>query len=79
MYCSKRWDLIPNLVAIVKHHLEFKQQTLAEITRLRSQVMSRGVSAEQRLTLENQISRTMGNIDVFYSLERVFSGLAADD
>ena len=79
MYCSKRWDLIPNLVAIVKHHLEFKQQTLAEITRLRSQVMSRGVSAEQRLTLENQISRTMGNIDVFYSLERVFSRLAADD
>ena len=76
---KKRWDLIPNLVAIVKHHLEFKQQTLAEITRLRSQVMSRGVSAEQRLTLENQISRTMGNIDVFYSLERVFSRLAADD
>ncbi len=46
----------------MKHHLEFEQQTLAEITRLRSQVMSGGVSAEQRLTLENQISRTMGNI-----------------
>lgn len=59
---KKRWDLIPNLVAVVKHHLEFEQQTLAEITRLRSQVMSGGVSAEQRLTLENQISRTMGNI-----------------
>lgn len=59
---KKRWDLIPNLVAVVKNHMEFEQQTLAEVTRLRSQVMSGGVSAEQRLTLENQISRSMGNI-----------------
>ncbi len=59
---KKRWDLIPNLVAVVKHHLEFEQQTLAEITRLRSQVMKSEVGSEQRLTLENQISRTMGNI-----------------
>lgn len=59
---KKRWDLIPNLVAVVKNHLEFEQQTLAEVTRLRSQVMSGEVSTEQRLTLENQISRSMGNI-----------------
>ncbi|MEO0927538.1 MAG: LemA family protein [Cyanobacteria bacterium J06643_13] len=59
---KKRWDLIPNLVAVVKNHMEFEQQTLAEITRLRSQVMSGGVSNEQRLTLENQITRTMGNV-----------------
>ena len=59
---KKRWDLIPNLVAVVKNHMQFEQQTLAEITRLRSQVMSGNVSNEQRLTLENQISRTMGNV-----------------
>jgi LemA protein len=59
---KKRWDLIPNLVAVVKSHMQFEQQTLAEITRLRSQVMSRGISDDQRLTFENQISRTMGNI-----------------
>ena len=59
---KKRWDLIPNLVAVVKSHMQFEQQTLAEITRLRSQVMSGGISDDQRLTLENQISRTMGNI-----------------
>ncbi|MEO1340922.1 MAG: LemA family protein [Cyanobacteria bacterium J06635_13] len=59
---KKRWNLIPNLVAVVKNHMEFEQQTLAEITRLRSQVMSGGVSNEQRLTLENQITRTMGNV-----------------
>lgn len=59
---KKRWDLIPNLVAVVKKYLEFEQQTLAEITRLRSQVMSGNVSPEQRLTLENQISRSMANV-----------------
>lgn len=59
---KKRWDLIPNLVAVVKHQMEFEQQTLVEVTRLRSQVMSGEVNAEQRLTLENQISRSMGNI-----------------
>ena len=59
---QKRWDLIPNLVAVVKHHMDFEQQTLAEITRLRSQVIRGEVIAEQRLTLENQISRSMGNL-----------------
>ena len=59
---KKRWDLIPNLVSVVKHHMKFEQQTLAEITRLRSRVMSNEVSEGERLNLENQISRTMGNI-----------------
>jgi len=59
---KKRWDLIPNLVSVVKKHMQFEQQTLAEITRLRSQVMSGNISDEQRLTLENQISRSMGNV-----------------
>ncbi|MEL6927231.1 MAG: LemA family protein [Cyanobacteria bacterium J06600_6] len=59
---KKRWDLIPNLVSVVKNHMQFEQQTLAEITRLRSQVMSGNISEDQRLTLENQLSRSMGNV-----------------
>lgn len=59
---KKRWDLIPNLVAVVKNHMEFEQQTLAEITRLRSRAMSGDITPEQRLNTENQITRTMGNI-----------------
>ncbi len=59
---KKRWDLIPNLVAVVKNHMEFEQQTLAEITRLRARAMSGDITPEQRLNTENQITRTMGNI-----------------
>ena len=59
---KKRWDLIPNLVAVVKNHMQFEQQTLAEVTRLRSRAMADDISPEQRLNVENQISRTMGSI-----------------
>ena len=59
---KKRCDLIPNLVAVVKRHMQFEQKTLAEITRLRSQVLTGNISQDRRLVLENQISRTMGNL-----------------
>ena len=42
--------------------MEFEQKTLAEITRLRSQVMADDVSEKQRLNLENQISRTVNKV-----------------
>ena len=59
---KKRWDLIPNLVAVVKNHMEFERQTLAEITKARSRAMSADTNPEQRLNAENQITRTMGHI-----------------
>jgi LemA protein len=59
---KKRCDLIPSLVSVVKHNMQFEQKTLVEITKLRSQVLIGNNTSEQRLTLENQISRTMGNI-----------------
>jgi LemA protein len=59
---KKRCDLIPNLVAVVKKHLQFEQQTLAEVTRLRSRLVSGEINNTQRLTLENQLSRSMGSV-----------------
>lgn len=59
---KKRTDLIPNLVASVQNYMKFEQQTLTEVTRLRSQVMTRGTTRNERINLENQISRSLGNI-----------------
>ena len=59
---KKRCDLIPNLVAVVKNYMQFEQKTLVEVVKLRSRVISREVSEENRFTLENQISRTMSSI-----------------
>lgn len=59
---KKRIDLIPNLVASVQNYMKFEQQTLVEVTRLRSQVMTGGTTRGERFELENQISRSLGNI-----------------
>ncbi|MBD1844238.1 LemA family protein [Cyanobacteria bacterium FACHB-63] len=59
---KKRIDLIPNLVASVQNYMKFEQQTLVEVTRLRSQVMKGGTTRNERFELENQISRSLGNI-----------------
>ena len=59
---KKRSDLIPNLVASVQNYKQFEQNTLVEVTRLRSRVMARGVGRNERVDLENQISRSLGNI-----------------
>ena len=55
---KKKCDLIPNLVAFVKRHMQFEQKTLAEITRLRSQVMTGNILQNKRLILENQSEST---------------------
>jgi LemA protein len=59
---KKRCDLLPNLVAVVKNYFQYEQKTLTEVVRLRSQVMTGEISEQRRLNLENQISRTVGNI-----------------
>lgn len=58
---KKRCDLIPNLVAVVKNYAQFEQQTLTEITNLRSRVVS-GSTSSTRVDLENQISNALNNI-----------------
>jgi LemA protein len=59
---KKRWDLIPNLVAVVKNYADFEQKTLTDIARLRSQAMSSRDPGGERVEVENQISRAIGNI-----------------
>lgn len=61
---TKRCDLIPNLVATVQQYMQFEQHTLIEVTRMRSQIVSGRVAGEDRIELENQISRALGNIMV---------------
>lgn len=59
---KKRCDLIPNLVAVVKNYAQFEQQTLIEITNLRSRLVSGRATGATRVDLENQISRLIENI-----------------
>ena len=61
---KKRYDLIPNLVETVKAFMNHERGLLTEVTKLRSQAMQPNISSDEKVKLNNQISKTMGNIMV---------------
>ena len=49
IYLKKRWDLIPNLIEVVKGYSKYENETLTKITSLRS-------SSYDELTMDNKIN-----------------------
>jgi len=83
---KKRYDLIPNLVATVKQYMTHEKDLLTKVTELRGQAMNSGVSNEQKVDLDNQITGAMKGImvavesypdlkssDNFINLQRTFN------
>jgi LemA protein len=62
---QRRYDLIPNLVASVKGYMQFEQETLTEITRLRSQWQTAQGTGE-KVELSNQIEEALSKIILTY-------------
>jgi len=60
----KRYDMIPNLVETVKEYMGYEKQVLTEVTELRSKAIAGTVSNEDRVQLENELSRSLGKIKV---------------
>lgn len=64
---QRRYDLIPNLVQSVKGYMQFENQTLAEITNLRTQWMSTpSIDISQKNQLSNLIEGALGRIVLTY-------------
>lgn len=61
---KKRYDLIPNLVATVKQYASHEEGTLTKVTELRAKALSGGLSTDERIEIDNQISKAMGGIMV---------------
>ncbi|MGE3399248.1 MAG: LemA family protein [Candidatus Nitrosocosmicus sp.] len=55
---QRRYDLIPNLVQSVKGYMQFEQQTLTELTQLRTQWMA---TSSEDIAEKNQISSLIEN------------------
>lgn len=49
IYLKKRWDIIPNLVEVLKGYTKYEKETLAKITSIRS-------SSYDKLTMDNKIN-----------------------
>lgn len=60
----KRYDLIPNLVNTVKGYMSHERAVLEEITALRNQLNKGGLSEDEVVDLNNQISKAVGTVFV---------------
>lgn len=61
---KKRYDLIPNLISSVQQYMKYESQTLQNITELRTKALSGTISDEEKITLNNQLSKGLGSIMV---------------
>jgi len=61
---KKRYDLIPNLVAAVKQYMQHEQDTLIRVTEMRAKAISGGLSSDEKVALDNQITKSIGGIMV---------------
>ncbi len=61
---KKRYNLIPNLVSSVQQYMQHERQILEKVTELRAQAMQPGISDEQKIALDKQITSALGTIMV---------------
>ena len=61
---QKRYDLIPKLIAAVKAYMTHERGLLEEVTKLRAQAMSGGLSDNEKVEIDNKLSKVLGGIMV---------------
>lgn len=59
---QKRHDLIPNLVSAVKGYMKHEAGVLTKLTELRAQVQNKELGTDDRVQLENEITKNLGGI-----------------
>lgn len=61
VYLKKRWDLIPNLVEIVKSYAKYEEDTFKEITQIRSNIYD-DMSYEDKLKANQQLTSNISKL-----------------
>ena len=61
---KKRTDLSPRLVNTVKGSMQHERETLTELTQLREKLLNKDTSPNDRFTMENQLGKLLGNIQL---------------
>ena len=61
---KKRYDLIPNLVTAVKQYMKHEKGTLEEVTAMRTKALSGNISPDEKVNLDNKITKAIGGIMV---------------
>lgn len=61
IYLKKRWDLIPNLVEVVKGYAKHEKDTFSEITELRTRSYD-NMSIDKKIDLNEQLTNSLSRI-----------------
>ena len=61
---KKRYDLIPNLIATVKTYMQHEKDTFTKITELRTKATSGDISNDEKIAINNQLTKAIGGIMV---------------
>ena len=72
IYLKKRWDLVPNLVEVVKSYAKHEKDTLEEVTKLRSNIydnMSNDEKIKTNLKLNRDIDKIMLLVEAYPELK----------
>ena len=59
---KKRYDLLPKLITTVKQYMKHERELLEKVTELRARATSGNLSDDQKVDLDNQMSKLMGGI-----------------
>lgn len=61
VYLKKRWDLVPNLVEIVKGYAKYEKTTFSEITKLRTSSYD-SMATNQKIDINEQLTQEISKI-----------------
>lgn len=61
VYLKKRWDLVPNLVEVVKGYAKHEKETFMQITSLRTTSYDQ-LSAEKKINVNEQLTQGLSKI-----------------
>jgi LemA protein len=61
---KKRYDLIPNLISSVQNYMIHEKGVLTDLTELRARAINPDISSNEKIEIQNKLSRTLGGIMV---------------
>lgn len=61
VYLKKRWDLVPNLVEVVKGYTSYENSTLTKITELRANSYN-DLTMDKKINVNEQLTNAISNI-----------------
>lgn len=61
IYLKKRWDIIPNLIEVVKGYSKYEKETLTKITSLRSSNYD-DLTMNNKININEELSKCLANV-----------------